>query len=84
MSIIRDGPTFATRPRKRSFRIAGHATSISLEDAFWDVLAKIAAERDCTLTALIAEIDAARDDTNLSSAVRVHVLNWALNQKNNA
>jgi len=62
------------RVRKRSVRIAGHRTSISLEDAFWDELAKIADARGQSLNALIAAIDAGRGG-NLSSAVRVFILN---------
>lgn len=68
---------------KRSVRIAGHPTSVTLEDAFWDALKEIAAARGLSLNALVAEIDAARVDaedeaasTNLSSAIRVHVLEW--------
>ncbi|MBX6323348.1 MAG: ribbon-helix-helix domain-containing protein [Rhodospirillaceae bacterium] len=66
--------------RKRSVRIAGHRTSLSLEDAFWDVLKEIAAARGVSLARLIAEIDAARAaegaPANLSSAARLHVLRW--------
>lgn len=65
---------------KRSVRIAGHPTSVTLEDAFWDALKDIAAARGLSLNALIAEIDSARaeeaDVGNLSSAVRVYVLGW--------
>ena len=64
---------------KRSVRIAGHPTSVSLEDAFWDALRTIAAERRLSLNALIAEVDAARESGaagNLSSAIRVHILQW--------
>jgi predicted DNA-binding ribbon-helix-helix protein len=64
----------ATKPQKRSFRIAGHETSISLETAFWDALKAAAATRDVPLTRLVAEIDAGRGRTNLSSAVRVWLL----------
>jgi predicted DNA-binding ribbon-helix-helix protein len=59
------------RPVKRSFRIAGHPTSISLEAIFWDALKAAAAARGTTQAHLVAEIDAARGATNLSSAVRV-------------
>lgn len=60
---------------KRSVSIRGHRTSISLEDAFFDELARIAAERELALAALIAEVDAMRDRrTNLSSALRLFVL----------
>lgn len=62
---------------KRSVSIAGHRTSISLEDAFWTALAEIAAARDCSLAALIEEIDRDRPpEINLSSAIRLHVLAW--------
>lgn len=59
--------------RKRSVTIAGHRTSISLEDEFWSELVRIAAEREMSLNSLIAGIDEARK-TNLSSAIRLHVL----------
>lgn len=65
---------------KRSVRVAGHPTSVSLEDSFWDALKEIACTRGMSLNALIAEIDAARiGETaamNLSSAIRVYVLAW--------
>lgn len=60
--------------RKRSLSIAGHRTSVSLEDDFWDALKRIAAGEGKTLAALIAEIDSRRSDNNLSSALRLHVL----------
>ncbi|HEY1736160.1 MAG TPA: ribbon-helix-helix domain-containing protein [Methylovirgula sp.] len=59
---------------KRSLAIAGHRTSISLEDAFWDGLRQIADERKLSVAALVAEIDATRGANNLSSAIRVFVL----------
>lgn len=62
------------RPRKRSFTIRGHRTSISLETAFWEALKVAAAQESASLAALIARIDAERGETNLSSAVRVWVL----------
>jgi predicted DNA-binding ribbon-helix-helix protein len=58
---------------KHSLRIAGHATSVSLEPAFWDALAEIAARRQLSLTALVSAIDRERRG-NLSSAIRVFVL----------
>lgn len=64
---------------KRSVRIAGHPTSVSLEDVFWDALRSIAVARGLSLNALVSEIDAGRGDTsvgNLSSAVRVYALVW--------
>lgn len=59
---------------KRSLAIAGHRTSISLEDAFWQGLRQLAEERKLSVAALVAEIDAARGASNLSSAIRVFVL----------
>jgi predicted DNA-binding ribbon-helix-helix protein len=67
-------PAAGRRPVKRSFRIAGHATSISLEEAFWHELATAAARLEKPVTQLVADIDAARGDTNLSSAVRLWIL----------
>ena len=64
----------SARVLKRSLAIAGHRTSVSLEDAFWRRLQAIAAARGLSVSALAAEIDAARGDANLSSAIRVHVL----------
>ena len=59
---------------KRSIVIAGHKTSVSLEDAFWQGLKEIAAARRISLTELIAAIDGGRRDGNLSSAIRLFVL----------
>ncbi|PIU06117.1 MAG: aryl-sulfate sulfotransferase [Methylobacterium sp. CG08_land_8_20_14_0_20_71_15] len=54
--------------------IAGHRTSVTLEEPFWTVLREIAAARSLSVAALIGEIDGARDGQNLSSAIRVFVL----------
>jgi predicted DNA-binding ribbon-helix-helix protein len=59
---------------KRSIVIAGHKTSLSLEDAFWNSLKEIASERRMSLANLVASIDGDRQHTNLSSAIRVFVL----------
>ncbi|MFD2250677.1 putative DNA-binding ribbon-helix-helix protein [Pseudochelatococcus lubricantis] len=59
---------------KRSVMIAGHRTSVSLEQPFWDALREIAENRQTSVAALIADIDTARGDSNLSSAIRVFVL----------
>lgn len=59
---------------KRSIVIAGHKTSISLEDAFWQGLKDIAAERCTTLSDLVASVDSGRRQGNLSSAIRLFVL----------
>ncbi|MPZ58397.1 MAG: aryl-sulfate sulfotransferase [Rhizobiales bacterium] len=59
---------------KRSIVIAGHKTSVSLEDAFWQSLKEIARQRDITLSDLVASIDSDRRHGNLSSAIRLFVL----------
>ena len=59
---------------KRSIVIAGHKTSVSLEDAFWKGLKEIAGERDITLSELVASIDSDRQHGNLSSGIRLFVL----------
>jgi predicted DNA-binding ribbon-helix-helix protein len=64
----------AARPRKRSLTIAGHRTSITLEDAFWRELQAAAGEMGVTVAALVAAIDAAREPAGLSAAIRVFLL----------
>ena len=59
---------------KRSIVIAGHKTSVSLEDAFWKSLKEIAGHRDVTMSDLVASIDSERRHGNLSSAIRLFVL----------
>jgi predicted DNA-binding ribbon-helix-helix protein len=59
---------------KRSIVIAGHKTSVSLEDAFWRGLKEIALSRRMTLSDLVGAIDAERPHGNLSSAIRLFVL----------
>jgi predicted DNA-binding ribbon-helix-helix protein len=59
---------------KRSIVIDGHKTSVSLEDAFWTGLREIAQAHDATLSKLVAEIDRTRQQGNLSSAIRLFVL----------
>lgn len=59
---------------KRSIVIAGHKTSVSLEEAFWKGLKEIATARDLTLSDLVASIDTDRHHGNLSSAIRLFVL----------
>ena len=61
---------------KRSVRIAGHATSVSLEAAFWRGLSDIAAARRVSVNTLLTAIDAGRSG-NLSSAIRLFVLDCA-------
>ena len=59
---------------KRSIVIAGHKTSVSLEEAFWTGVKEIAAKRDLTLSDMVATIDQERQHGNLSSAIRLFVL----------
>lgn len=59
---------------KRSIVIDGHKTSVSLEDAFWDELKKIAFTQQATLSELVEGIDETRQQSNLSSAIRLFVL----------
>ncbi len=59
---------------KRSIVIAGHKTSVSLEDEFWKGLKDIATGRDLTLSDMVASIDTGRRHGNLSSAIRLFVL----------
>ena len=70
--------TSPTALKKRSVNIAGHSTSVTLEQAFWQALREIAETRQSSVAAIIAEIDRARGEDpgapNLSSAIRVFVL----------
>ena len=65
---------------KRSIVLAGHKTSVSLEDAFWNGLKEIAGRRLMTLSTLVDSIDAQRQHGNLSSALRLFVLEFYRNQ----
>jgi predicted DNA-binding ribbon-helix-helix protein len=65
-----------SRPVKRSFTIAGHRTSISLETPFWEALKAAAAEEGVAVAKLIARIDGSRGASGLSSAVRVWLLDY--------
>jgi predicted DNA-binding ribbon-helix-helix protein len=68
---------------KRSIVIAGHKTSVSLEDAFWSALKEIAITRRITLSDLVGSIDADRQHGNLSSAIRLFVLDHYQCRTNN-
>jgi predicted DNA-binding ribbon-helix-helix protein len=61
---------------KRSIVVAGHNTSVSLEDAFWKMLKEIASERDLTVSDVVAGINSGRQYGNLSSAIRLFVLDF--------
>ena len=62
---------------KRSIVIGGNKTSVSLEDEFWQGLKEIAQGQHTTLSNTVAEIDRCRQNGNLSSAIRLFVLDWA-------
>jgi predicted DNA-binding ribbon-helix-helix protein len=59
---------------KRSIVVAGHKTSVSLEEAFWNGMKEISGLRNMTLSELVGEIDGKRQQGNLSSAIRLFVL----------
>lgn len=65
----------SARPVKHSLTLRGHRTSVSLESAFWEEFQRLAAKKGLSLNELAAEIDAARADVGLASAIRVHILN---------
>jgi predicted DNA-binding ribbon-helix-helix protein len=65
---------------KRSIVAAGHKTSVSLEDAFWEGLKEIARGRNITLSELVDAIDSERRHGNLSSAIRLFVLDFYRNK----
>lgn len=60
--------------KKRSITIAGHRTSVALEQEFWDEIDVLAKKQELTLTQLIEKIDEARSTENLASALRLAVL----------
>lgn len=63
---------------KKSVRLSGHATSLAMEQAFWDALKDLARGRGCSMARIIAEVDQMRDEKgdggNLASALRVYLL----------
>ena len=61
---------------KRSIVVAGHKTSVSLEEAFWNGMKEISSARSLTLSELVGEIDGSRQQGNLSSAIRLFVLDY--------
>jgi predicted DNA-binding ribbon-helix-helix protein len=88
-SSVPKAPLMLTRVRgwamkskviKRSIVIAGHKTSVSLEDEFWGALKEIAAGRHMTLSDIVGAINKERQHDNLSSAIRLFVLGFYLDQ----
>ena len=67
---------------KRSIVIGGHKTSVSLEDAFWSGLKEIAHSQHLTLSTMVSNIDRGRQQANLSSAIRLFVLDRLRAQAN--
>jgi predicted DNA-binding ribbon-helix-helix protein len=65
---------------KRSIVVAGHKTSVSIEEAFWNGMKEISALRNMTLSELVGEIDGNRQRGNLSSAIRLFVLDYFKNR----
>jgi hypothetical protein len=61
---------------KRSIVVASHKTSVSLEEAFWNGMKEISSARNMTLSELVGEIDGNRQQGNLSSAIRLFVLDY--------
>jgi predicted DNA-binding ribbon-helix-helix protein len=61
---------------KRSIVLGGHKTSVSLEEAFWIGMKEVAGQRSMTLSELVGEIDTNRHQGNLSSAIRLFVLDY--------
>jgi predicted DNA-binding ribbon-helix-helix protein len=61
---------------KRPVAVAGRKTSVSVEDAFWNSLKEIGARRNMTLSALVTAIDAEHHHSNLSSAIRLFILDF--------
>jgi len=61
---------------KRSIVVAGHKTSVTLEDAYWTSLKEIASGRNMTVSSLVTAVDSERPQSNLSSAIRLFVLDF--------
>jgi predicted DNA-binding ribbon-helix-helix protein len=66
--------------KKRSIVFAGHRTSVSVEDAFWEGLKEITKQRHESLAHIVTSIDADRQHANLSSAIRLYVLEFYRDQ----
>jgi predicted DNA-binding ribbon-helix-helix protein len=67
--------------KKRSISIAGHRTSIALEDEFWILVQKISVEMDLSIPKLLELIENQKKSDNLASAIRLYVLDYLTNNK---
>jgi predicted DNA-binding ribbon-helix-helix protein len=74
IAALTEETTMQSAVVKRSIVIAGHKTSVSLEDDFWNALKEIKRSNNMTLSGLVADIDVRRLHANLSSAIRIFVL----------
>jgi len=72
--------TMKSTVHKRSISLAGHKTSVSLEDAFWQALRDISEAKNLSVSVMINRIDRSREHHNLSSAIRLHVLDYYRSQ----
>ena len=69
------------RPKKRSLKLRGHPTSVTLEDRFWEAFCKIAKIKEVSINTLVAEIDSTRDfDAGLASTIRDYVLRYYMDK----
>jgi predicted DNA-binding ribbon-helix-helix protein len=75
------GRSVKSRVSKRSIVIAGHKTSVSIEDEFWNSLKEVARERGTPVGALVSTIDGHRQHANLSSAIRLFMLGFYRDQR---
>jgi predicted DNA-binding ribbon-helix-helix protein len=67
--------------KKRSISIAGHRTSIALEDEFWILVQRISVEMDLSIPKLLELIENQKKSDNLASAIRLYVLDYLTNNK---
>ncbi len=64
------------RTKKYSLTLAGHRTSVSMEEPFWEALKDISKHKNQSITAIVSLIDRNREDLPLSSAIRIYVLEY--------
>ena len=81
LQVCSKGDAMKSSIIKRSVAVGGHRTSINLEDEFWSGLKEIAQAQGASLAQTVTEIDTTRQQKNLSSAIRLFVLDWVRSQK---